>query len=273
MRLTKKQITNFQKTVYDYYETNKRDFPWRKKTNTPYEILVSEVMLQQTQADRVVPKYKKFVKAAPTFEALAKMSFNDIITLWQGLGYNRRALNLHKCAKIIVEEYNGQLPSNSEEMLKLPGIGPYTTAAVQVFAFNKQAIVIETNIRTVFILHFFKNTKKVADTDLVPLIEQTIDVQNPRKWYSALMDYGSHLKKTLGNASRQSKHYTKQNAFKGSNREARGAILRVLSQQSLTKQQLIRQCAITDERIAPALEQLIYENMIVKRKNRFSIPS
>lgn len=271
-KLTHKHIQTFQHTIKQFYQANKRSFPWRAQSNTPYHILVSEIMLQQTQTDRVVPKYKIFVRHFPNFKQLSKATLAEVITHWQGLGYNRRAQNLHQCAQVVVKKYNSRLPREAEQLIKLPGIGLYTAAAIQAFAFNIPSVVIETNIRTVFLHHFFANKKNIPDSDLFPLIQQTLDTTNPREWYAALMDYGSYVKKTVGNLSRNSKQYTKQSTFKGSNRQARGSILKCLTEHTrLTKQQL--QCLyptiLSSQKLTTALKQLENEQLIKRVKQYY----
>jgi len=198
--------------------------PWREKI-TPYRIVVSEVMLQQTQTPRVAKKFDSFLKKFPSFQKLAAAPLSTVLKEWQGLGYNRRALNLHRLAQTIKEK----LPKTYEELLELPGIGPNTAGSILAFAYNLPRPFIETNIRTVFIHFFFKNHKgKVEDKKLMPLIEATLDKKNPREWYYALMDYGAFLKKTQINTSRSSKHHIQQTKFKGSNRELRSNILKIL---------------------------------------------
>jgi len=194
----------------------------------PYEILVSEFMLQQTQTDRVVPKYEAFIKRFPDFKTLAQAKQTEVLQYWQGLGYNRRALYLHKTAQQIHELFNDQLPNDQVTLQSFPGIGPYTAAAITAFAFNQPATVIETNIRTVFIHHFFEDRQAVHDNEILLLIKETVDTTNPREWYYALMDYGVYLKKLHPNPNRKSSHYTKQSKFKGSNRQLRGELLRIL---------------------------------------------
>lgn len=166
------------------------------------------MMLQQTQVDRVVPKYQAFIKKYPTQKALARAPLKDVLTLWSGLGYNRRAKYLWEAARGGTK-----------------GVGPYTKAAVAVFAHNKPEVLIETNIRTVYLHHLFPNRHSVPDTKLLPYIVVPKGVE-PRVWYAALMDYGAHLKKSVPNPSRRSKHHTKQKKFAGSDRQIRGAILR-----------------------------------------------
>lgn len=173
-------------------------------------------MLQQTQAMRVVPKYEAFLRRFPTARALAKASLKEVLKTWQGLGYNRRAKYLHEAAKLW-----GRVPLEA-----LPGVGEYTAKAIRVFAWNKPEIMIETNIRSVFLYHFFPHKKKIPDSKIVPYMELCINKRNPRAWYWTLMDYGAYLKQTVPNPSRRSAHHVRQKPFKGSNREIRGAILR-----------------------------------------------
>lgn len=193
-------------------------------------------MLQQTQVDRVIPKYKSFLKQFPTAQSLARSSLASVLRQWQGLGYNRRAKYLHEAAKLWPKGETLRSGSQGFALEQLPGVGPYTANAVRVFAYNEPRVLIETNIRAVFIHHLFPKSKKVPDERLLPLIAVVAKNKNPREWYAALMDYGSYLKSTHPNPSRRSKHHTTQSKFKGSDREIRGAILRaVLNKQPLTK--------------------------------------
>jgi A/G-specific adenine glycosylase len=186
-----------------------------------YRILVSEIMLQQTQVERVLDKYKVFIRIFPDFSSLAVAPLADILKVWQGLGYNRRAVALQKIAISVMKESRGRLPVTREELLKLPGIGKYTASAILTFACNQPNIFIETNIRRVFIHFFFRDRENISDAEILPLIEMTLDAGNPREWYYALMDYGAMLKKTVENPNRKSSHYKKQAPFHGSNRQLR----------------------------------------------------
>ena len=184
-------------------------------------------MLQQTQAPRVIPKYKDFLKQFPTVADLSKAKTKDVLKAWQGLGYNRRALMLSRAASAVVTDHKNAFPKTYEALLALPGVGPYTASAIMVFAYNKPQVMIETNIRAVFIHFFFQEAKKVSDKELIPLIEKYADTKNPKQWYNALMDYGAMLKRTRVNPSRASADHVKQSTFKGSNRQVRGAIVRL----------------------------------------------
>ena len=219
------KLADFKKIIWEYYKRNKRLFPWRE-TDDPYKILVSELMLQQTQTERVIPKYEEFIRLFPNIQSLAQSSVTDVLKVWNGLGYNRRAVYLHRIAQQIVAQFNSQIPSEERILVSLPGIGNYTAGAISVFAFGGRAVFIETNIRRVFIHFFFKDGEKVSDLQLIPLIEQTLPEKQIRDWYYALMDYGVFLAKTVENPNRKSKHYTKQSPFEGSNRQLRGKVLK-----------------------------------------------
>ena len=270
--LPKKEIVRFQKKVYDYYHANKRDFPWRKGI-TPYKIVVSEIMLQQTQAPRVVDKFKLFIKTFPNFEALAKAPFKDILVVWQGLGYNRRALGLKKLAEIVVTEHAGKLPKTPEKLVGLPWIGPHTAGSIAAYAYNYPSVFIETNIRSVCIHEFFPNKTEITDKQLEPYVEAVLDTENPREWYNALMDYGTWLKEANKNPSRRSKHYSKQSKFEGSNRKLRGMILRELSQGHATFDTLsdLYLEEYDESQVREALSTLTKEGLITKQKYTFSI--
>ncbi len=204
-----REVSQFQNTVWKYYRAHGRDnLPWRK-TKDPYKILVSEVMLQQTQVDRVIPFYKNFLKQFPTLHTLAQAPLAKVLIAWQGLGYNRRAKMLHETAKAAVEKHSGKLPKGKEALMQLPGIGPYTAGAVSAFAHNEDGIFIETNIRTVITHYFFPKKEKVSDAEIVPILTKTYPNGKAREWYSALMDYGAHLKGCGIRINANSKQYNK----------------------------------------------------------------
>ncbi len=261
-------IKKFQSKIYAHFKESGRVFPWRKTTN-PYRILVSEIMLQQTQTHRVEPKYKEFIKIFPNAKSLASAPLTDVLRQWQGLGYNRRGMMLYRAAQEIVARK--KFPDTFEDILAMPGVGKYTAGAIMAFAFNKPVPIIETNIRTVYLHEFFKDKKDIGDEKLIPLIEQTLDKKNPREWYYALMDYGVMIKKTYGNANRLSVHYTKQSKFVGSNREVRGAILKVLVQKSLTQAQLFIELSFEKERVVKALDGLMNDSIVKKKGLKYRV--
>jgi A/G-specific adenine glycosylase len=212
--------------IWQYYVDHGRVFPWRQ-THNPYHILVSEIMLQQTQTSRVLGKYEGFIEAFPDFATLAEAPPGAVLEAWQGLGYNRRAVALHRTAQSVTRDLSGELPSTPGLLARLPGIGPYTASAVAAIAFNQPVVLVETNVRAVFMYFFFEEGEKVRDREILPLVEATIDRANPREWYYGLFDYGAMLKKTR-RLNARSAHYRKQGPFEGSNRQMRGRILRLL---------------------------------------------
>jgi A/G-specific adenine glycosylase len=225
--VTERTLTAFRASVLDHYREHGRDLPWRR-TRDPYRILVSEVMLQQTQVTRVLGKYEQFTTAFPDVPTLAAGPVAAVLRIWLGLGYNRRALALHRAAQIMVAEHQGLVPQSIYELRSLPGIGPATAAAVGAFAYDLALPFIETNIRSAFLHFFFQECVAVPDAAILPLVELTLDRENPRDWYYALMDYGVWVKKTYPNPSRRSRHHSTQTTFAGSRRQLRAHILRLL---------------------------------------------
>ena len=211
-----------------------RDLPWRN-VEDPYAVMVSEIMLQQTE------KYwKRFMALFPTLDALASAETSLVLEMWQGLGYNRRALALKRTAEICSREFNGALPESQEELLSLPGIGKATAGGIMAFAYQKPSMYLETNVRTVFIHELFPGREKVSDKELEPLVWRTCSKEDPRGWYYALLDYGSYLKSTIPNPSRRSKHHTKQSKFEGSRRQKRAELVRfVLAQREASFRELV----------------------------------
>lgn len=262
---------SFRKLILGYYGKNGRhDLPWRM-TRDPYRILVSEVMLQQTQVSRVLKKYPEFLKAFPTLKALAKAKTSAVLKVWAGLGYNRRALALRRAAEIISRDFKGKFPQTSRELEGLPGIGQSTRGAIMAFAYGIPTVFIETNIRTVFIYLFFKNRQKVSDKDIFPLIEKTLDRKDPRNWYYALMDYGVHLKQTRPNPSRQSAHHAKQSPFKGSKREIRSRILAFVLRGATTKREIEKHIGKTPYTVVDIIKDLESEGFMTKNRNYYFV--
>jgi A/G-specific adenine glycosylase len=256
----------FQELLWQKATELYRPMPWRE-TITPYYVLVSELMLQQTQVERVIPKFLQFVEAFPTIHALAKAPLSDVLILWSGLGYNRRAKFLHRAAQLVIQDYEGVIPQTKEALIALPGVGENTAGAILAYAFNEPVIFVETNVRTVYIHHFFRDVVDVDDTSIRGLLAETIDAEHPREFYWALMDYGSYLKRQGTRNIDQSKHYKKQSTLKGSVREVRGLILKELSKGVVTESEL-REKLPQDERYLVALDALIREGFIERRRHQ-----
>ena len=270
--LSPRTIEAFRGLVYDVYEREHRsDLPWRL-TRDPYRIMVSEIMLQQTQVARVRVKYGEFLSAFPDTEALADASLQAVLAVWQGLGYNRRGMALKRAAEEIVARYGGSVPPDPGELRTLPGIGPYTAGAIAAFAYDRPEAFIETNIRAVFLHLLFADRQGVPDREILPLVGATLDRDQPRRWYYALMDYGVLLKQETVNPGRRSAHHQRQSPFKGSNREVRSRILKtILAKGAATEQDLMNEPVGDKERILKNLEELEREGFIVRKGRRYVI--
>jgi A/G-specific adenine glycosylase len=270
-------VPRFRHLVRAHYKKyGRHDLPWRK-TKDPYKILVSEVMLQQTQVERVIPFYKNFLKKFPNVRVLAEAPLSEVLQSWQGLGYNRRAKMLNQAAKDIKVRFKGGFPKSIEEIESLPGIGPYTARAIAAFAYNQDVVFVETNIRTAIIHYFFnKNTPiygSISDMQIQEILEKLLPQGRAREWYSALMDYGAYLKHLGISHNARTQHYVKQSKFAGSLREVRGAILRELVKGSRIEAHLARIFG-TDRipQVHQALQALSAEGLIQKRGKAFALP-
>jgi A/G-specific adenine glycosylase len=275
MLYTKSKIQKFQKTIWDHYSAEGRhELPWRK-THNPYKILVSEVMLQQTQVDRVRAYYSAFLKQFPTVQDLAAAPLGDVLRIWQGLGYNRRAKMLHEAAQEIVTKYDGKFPKSVEELQNLQGVGPYTARAIAAFAYNQDVVFIETNLRTVVTYHFLLKENSIEDKVILEILSKAYPTEKgkSREWYSALMDYGAHLKRSGVRINNKSKTYNKQSTFSGSGRQARGAILKDLAKSPQTKGRLMGLFGENrSNQMELQLEKLISEGMVQKSGSNFMLP-
>lgn len=262
--------SEFQEIIWQKGRELFRPMPWRDNTD-PYYVLVSELMLQQTQVDRVIPKFIAFIDAFPDLQSLAKASLSDVLVLWSGLGYNRRAKFLHAAAQKSVTDFEGEIPRTLEGLVSLPGVGPNTAGAIMAYSFNEPVTFIETNVRTVYFYHFFQDQLSVTDKELREKVADTTDHEHPREWYWAMMDYGSWLKKQGFSANNKSAHYKKQAPLKGSLREVRGQLLKLLSQenQSISDLQLRYE---GDDRFGVALSALLKEGLIQKSGDRIHLP-
>jgi A/G-specific adenine glycosylase len=238
--------------------------PWRDRPE-PYWVFVSEMMLQQTQVTRVLTKFAPFVERFPSFEELAAGAFSDVLSQWSGLGYNRRARFMHRSAKEIVETHDGELPRDTDRLRELPGIGPNTAGSIAAFAYNEPVVFIETNIRRVFLHFFFPEEDRVHDRRIFPLIAATLDRDNPRRWYWALMDYGVALSRVTENPNRRSQHYNRQKPFAGSDRQLRGRILKVLTERgSLSAAEIPQATGFDQTRFEVVITQLESEGFVTR---------
>jgi len=268
------QVEPFKKTIWSRYRSDGRhDLAWRK-TRDPYRILVSEIMLQQTQVARVAKFYPKFIKKFPDFRTLARARTPVLLRTWTGLGYNRRALALQRLSRIVLEKFNGRLPRDRAALESLPGIGKATAGSLRAFAFNEPEVFIETNIRRVFIHFFFPRRKTVTDRELERYIKRTLPKKNPREWYWALMDYGAMLgqKGRGANPNRKSAHYRTQAQFRGSDRELRGKILRILLKYGqLSSVSVVKMVKEPTARVQGVMSALAREGFIEKKGTTVSI--
>lgn len=269
--LTPGDREQFQTVILGYYRRHLRRLPWRE-TSDPYRILVSEIMLQQTQVVRVLPKYDTFLDAFPTVAVLSRAPLAEVLRLWQGLGYNRRAKYLKTCAEKVVLDFDGRFPTDRATLRSLPGIGDYTSGAICAFAYRQSVAFMDTNIRRVYIHFFFPDADGVRDDAILPLISETIFTPDPRSWYYALMDYGAMLAKAFPNANRRSAHYTRPSAFENSNRQIRGQILRRLATGRRPLSQLIRELDFDEQRIAESIAGLAKDELIVRDGNVVYLP-
>ncbi len=264
-------IRKFQQEIYRHYCEHGRKMPWRM-TYDPYCILVSEIMLQQTQVKRVMGKYEQFTKVFPDFPSLARSPLRMILKEWQGLGYNRRAMALKRIAQKVTKEFHGALPASAETLMTFPGIGKATASSISAFAFHEPTVFIETNIRRVFIHCFFHNKSNIKDTEILPLVEKTLDTSNPREWYYALMDYGVMLKQQYENPNRRSAHYQRQSPFQGSNRQVRGMLIKILTRQScVSEREIMEKLQISSDTLKNNLAQLLKEGFVKRKRGRYTI--
>jgi len=269
--VTKQEKETFLETLWAQYAAHGRaELPWRLPeadgSYDPYKILVSELMLQQTQVARVLPKFESFLHTFPTVDALAQAPLSAVLRAWQGLGYNRRAKFLWQAAQAIHE--HGSFPSTEAELVQLPGVGVNTAGAILAYAFNEPAVFIETNVRTVYMHHFFAGKDNVSDKEISELLKQTIDAEHPREFYWALMDYGTWLKPQVRNNA-SSKHYVRQSTFEGSRRQLRGRIIRMLSVGPVEMAELERM--LQDPRFDEVAEELTRESMIVRNGSQYRL--
>ena len=262
--LTPDVVESFHQFLALFSRSHGRDLPWRRTTD-PYEILVSEFMLQQTQVERVLVKYPEFLARFPDSMTLARAPVREVLVVWQGLGYNRRALSLHRTARRIAEEFHGEVPLDRATLDSFPGIGNATAGAIIVFSANRPEIFIETNIRRVYIHLFFPGTEMVRDREILPLLEGTLDREEPRRFYYTLMDYGVYLNRQPNrlNPNLRSASYARQTPFEGSDRQVRGIILReLLGRGEIVEEGLGDRLSVEQERLERILRGLERDGFI-----------
>lgn len=263
---TDADLKQLRRRVLAHYRSyGRHTLPWRQNP-TPYHVLVSELMLQQTQVDRVIPKYAAFMKRFPSVAVLAAAPLSEVLKEWQGLGYNRRAKFLHGAAKAVVLQHGGVIPRYRRALEALPGIGHYTAGAVRAFAYDEGDDFVETNIRTVLTHHLFPKRRVVSDEELLSLLPRVRGRLSPRDFYAAMMDYGAHLKSKGVRINHKKKGYVKQKPFKGSIRQVRGAVLR-----ALLNNEPMTTLHYPKDMIRKAADQLVSEKMIVKKGGSFAL--
>lgn len=281
-RVTKQQREKLTSSLWQYYDDHGRhDISWRTRP-TPYRVVVSEIMLQQTQVARVEEYFTKWMKKYPSWRALARALLRDILLDWQGLGYNRRGKYLHDIAQIVTDQYHGTLPSDRSALESLPGIGHYTAGSIRAFVFNEMDVFLETNIRIVLIHHCYSRNKNIirsaiSDQELLSVLNQIVThdmraQQSPRDFYYAMMDYGSYLKQTVGNLNARSGSYIRQSRFDGSRRQLRAGILRyVLRYGPVDESNIITNSQRDGDLVRKLLGDLVREGSIKQKKTKYFV--
>ena len=258
-RISDREIVSFQRRVLNYYKRHGRDLPFRRTTD-PYRIAVAEIMLQQTQVERAVPKYEAWIARWPDWASLAKASTKELLSAWSGLGYNRRAMFLGRMAEAVVRDFGGVLPEDPESLKTLPGVGDYTANAIAIFAFNKPLITIDTNIRKVFLLEFHL-PDDTTRAEIETLALRALPKRRSRDWHNALMDYSRGALRT---PERKIAPLTRQGRFEGSRRQIRGEIVRRLTTQTrVSLATIANDLGRTIEDVRDAANTLAAEQVIV----------
>ncbi len=267
-----------RQALLDWYHRHQRELPWRH-TRDPYRILVSEVMCQQTQAERVIPRYNRFLRRFPDVASLATAAPAEVLEEWSGLGYNRRAIHLHRAARKVVHE---GWPCTVEGLRRLPGVGPYTAAAVACFAFGEVVPAVDTNTRRV--LSRWSGTP-LAGAPLAEAATEELDREEPAGWNQAIMDLGASLCTAQAPACTQCpvtrwcadpsvyQPPRSQGRFEGSSRQARGAVIRELIRYGpQTGVGLGRRAGVAPARLGPALAALVDDGLVVEVDGHFALP-
>ncbi len=269
--VSKNQILSFQNKVFDFYESNGRTLPWRLTTD-PYLILLSEVMLQQTQVSRVIKYFEEWKGRWPTVEKLASASKQEVLKAWLGLGYNNRGLRLHQAAKIICKDFAGNVLEAMKHYESIPGVGRYTANAVLIFSSNLDLVTVDTNIRRILI-HEFSLCEDTPDKEIWQLAARCLPKQKSRVWHNALMDFGA-LELTAKNTGIRPK--TQQSSFEGSDRQIRAKVLRLLLECSLSFDDIHEGLDIYDvshSRLQDIVSGLLKDGLVVfeEKNQRFCV--
>jgi A/G-specific adenine glycosylase len=279
----------FEKEITSWFKKNKRDLPWRK--TDAWGVLVSEFMLQQTPVNRVLPVYEAWMKRWPTAASLAKATPAEVITAWGRLGYPRRALRLHECAKEITQNFKGKIPEDEAELRALPGIGEYTAAAITAFAFEKRSLVLDINIRRLFARLFdgVETPKQTATKVEKSRYEELIPKKDPHLWAAATMELGAVICTSQSPkcgicpvahvCTWRSLDYPKSDVVKrrqswhGTDRQCRGTIVQALRENEVLTKSQITQLWDVPSQLEKALLTLLHDGLIESRgKNKFSLP-
>jgi len=273
MAISRARISAFQDMIFLWWQEHKRDLPWRK-TRDPYRILVSEVMLQQTQVSRVLPKYDEFLRVFSDVNALSQASTAQVLRLWHGMGYNRRALYLKKTAETVRDMYGGIFPEDEQSLTKLPGLGRYTARAILVFAYEKDVAMVDTNIRQI-ITHFFYKGKQQREKTILDMADTLFPRGRSWEWHQALMDYGAlEMSRVRGKRVSVGR---KQAPFRDSNRYYRGRVIDVLRVGEADEWKMVadfsRQYDKPAEYFTGVIGQLIKDGLVERRGTRITLPS
>ena len=265
-RISQEEILRFQQKIFSFYQQNKRSLPWRETTD-PYKILLSELMLQQTQVSRVVSYYEQWIARWPTLEALASASRAEVLKAWMGLGYNTRAVHLHKAAQKIVAEYEGDVNAAMKQYTEVPGVGRYTAHAVQIFSTNADLVTVDTNIRRIFIAEFHL-PEDLSAQELWKIAAQCLPRGRSREWHNALMDYGA-LQQTAKKTG--IRPVSQQSSFEGSDRQIRAAVLRFLLSGPSSFEIIHQTLGGEQMRLRKILDKMVDEELLVQQDKRYQV--
>jgi A/G-specific adenine glycosylase len=272
VRLQKKEIQSFQKHIFSWWKTHRRDLPWRH-THDPYAIYVSEVMLQQTQVSRVIEKYQEFLSAFPTVQTLYASPLSDILKIWKGLGYNRRAGYLKQTIDAIVKQYKGVFPKKDTELLQMKGLGIYTARAICIFAYKQDIAAVDTNIRQI-ISHYFFHDIQPSVKDIQTVADQLVPKGKSWEWHQALMDYGAlEMKGVKDKIKKKRNHIT---PFHKTDRYFRGRIVDLLREEKRERAEIIdymkKTYALEETKTLRLLFGLKHDGLITISESYISLP-